>query len=65
MSPVDPDTNSSTNPDTNSSKDFNTLSNASNNSPLGIWSDGQTMWVSDDRDDKLCAYDLETKVIVP
>ena len=31
----------------------------------GIWSDGETMWVGDDADDKIYAYDLETKARVP
>ena len=34
------------------SKEFNTLSGASNNEPIGIWSDGDTMWVADLEDDK-------------
>ena len=29
--------------------------------PAGLWSDGTTMWVADDGDDKLYAYDLATK----
>ena len=37
------------------------LEDAENNDPLGIWSDGETMWVTDDGDDKLYAYDLATK----
>ena len=40
-------------------KDFNTLQAAGNEHPEGIWSDGATMWVSDDR--KLYAYNLQTK----
>ncbi len=40
-------------------KDFNTLQAAGNEHPGGIWSDGVTMWVSDDR--KLYAYSLKTK----
>ena len=28
--------------------------------PRGIWSDGETLWVADDDDDNLEAYDLET-----
>ena len=30
------------------SKDFDTLAGAGNDAPLGIWSDGTTMWVADD-----------------
>ena len=29
--------------------------------PLGLWSDGTTMWVSDNGDDKIYAYNLATK----
>ena len=43
------------------SLDFNTLLPAGNGSPVGIWSDGTTMWVSDIGDDKIYAYDLATK----
>ena len=44
-----------------SSKDFNTLVGAGNNTPMGIWSDGTTMWVSDWDDNKLYAYTMSTK----
>ena len=44
-----------------SSDDFNTLSGASNNNPTGIWSDDTTMWVADSNDDKIYAYNLNTK----
>ena len=30
-------------------------------SPTGIWSDGTTMWVADDSDDKIYAYNMSTK----
>ena len=30
-------------------------------SPSGIWSDGTSMWVSDDDDDKLYAYKMSDK----
>ena len=36
--------------------DFNTLSAAGNNDPTGLWSDGTTLWVADQVDDKLYAY---------
>ena len=39
-------------------KDFNTLSAAGNSWPLGIWSDGITMWVADFEDGKLYAYKM-------
>ena len=35
--------------------------NSANSSPYGIWSDGTTMWVLDDQDEKLYAYTLSTK----
>ena len=41
--------------------DFNTLTAAGNTNPKGIWSDGDTMWVSDDGNDKLYAYNLPNK----
>ena len=44
-----------------SSKDFDTLSDAGNTSPNGLWSDGTTMWVADSGDDKIYAYNLATK----
>ena len=42
-------------------KDFNTLDGASNNDPVGLWSDGVTMWVTDSNDDKIYAYNLGDK----
>ena len=41
--------------------DFNTLRAAGNQRANGIWSDGTTIWVADDQDDKLYAYNLRTK----
>ena len=41
------------------------LKNAGNNVPTGIWSDWTTMWVADNEDDKLFAYDPEEKTRVP
>ena len=41
--------------------DFNTLINAGNTNPQGLWSDGTTMWVADEDNDKLYAYNLSTK----
>ena len=41
--------------------DFNTLRAAGNRRANGIWSDGTTMWVADEQDDKLYAYNLLTK----
>ena len=46
-------------------KDFDTLDDAGNDSPKGIWSDGTTMWVTDSSDDKIFAYDMTTKARVP
>ena len=44
-----------------STNDFNTLSNAGNTEPRGIWSDGNNMWVADSSKDKIYGYDLATK----
>ena len=44
--------------------DFNTLAGAMNTDPRGIWSDGMTMWVTENRfggTHKIFAYDLATK----
>ena len=41
--------------------DFDTLSAAGNSEPQAIWSDGNTMWVADGRDDKIYAYSMSTK----
>ena len=48
----------------NPATDFNTLADAFNRAPYGIWSDGETMWVSDWEDWKIYAYDMATKVRV-
>ncbi len=37
-------------------KDYWTLSGAGNDKPRGIWSDGETMWVVDQTDNKFYAY---------
>ena len=37
-------------------KDFNNLSDVGNDKPRGIWSDGETMWVVDQTDNKFYAY---------
>ena len=42
--------------DRDSEKDYNTLNEADNDRPRGIWSDGETMWVADQTDNKLYAY---------
>ena len=47
-------------------KDFDALQTAVNNGPLGIWSDGTTMWVVDNArvtfyEHKVYAYNLTTK----
>ena len=40
-------------------KDFNTLAAAGNTYPTGLWSDGQTMWVGDDRSgQKIYSYNM-------
>ena len=43
------------------SDDFDGLITAENNLPLGMWSDGTTMWVTDWIDIKIYAYNLTTK----
>ena len=39
-------------------EDFTELSSSSNNSPRGIWSDGDYMYVADESDDKVYTYNL-------
>ena len=39
-------------------EDFTELSSASNNSPRGIWSDGDVMYVADESDDKVYTYNM-------
>lgn len=41
--------------------DFDTLKDAGNRASSGLVSDGSTMWVADEIDLKLYAYDIETK----
>ena len=41
-----------------SDEDFRRLSRASNNSPRGIWSDGEVMYVADESDDKVYTYNM-------
>ncbi len=48
----------------NPTADFNTLAGASNWPPVGMWSDGETMWVSDVFGSKIYAYDMATKARV-
>ena len=48
-----------------SDKDFNTLSAAGNERPIGIWSNGATMWVADDTDRKIYAYKMSDKSARP
>ena len=45
--------------------EFNTLQDAWNGQPVGLWSDGMTMWVLDLSDDKIYAYNLSTKARDP
>ena len=42
----------------NAEYDFDSLYAAGNRVPTGIWSDGTTMWVAEDDDEKLYAYRL-------
>ena len=46
------------------SQDFDGLTNAGNDDPSGIWSDGATMWVADVRDEKIYAYGLDSRARV-
>ena len=39
-------------------EEFDKLSRASNNSPRGIWSDGDVMYVADESDDKVYSYNM-------
>ena len=39
-------------------EEFGELSKASNNSPRGIWSDGDVMYVADERDGKVYTYNM-------
>ena len=54
-----------------SGKDFNTLYRFNEDGdfpeayPEGIWSDGDIMWVADDDDENVYAYDLNTKARAP
>ena len=45
--------------------DFNTLSAAGNDGPFGIWSNGSTMWVTNNSPLKIYAYDVTTKAHTP
>ena len=42
-------------------KDFDTLNGANNQNPRGIWSDGTTMYVVDDEDGMIYAYQMSDK----
>ena len=39
-------------------EEFDKLSRASNNSPRGIWSDGDVMYVADESDDRVYSYNM-------
>ena len=47
--------------DRDSAKDFDTLQAADNTAPQGLWSDGETMFVGDNVDDKVYAYKMSDK----
>ena len=49
----------------NTALDFDGLSDAGNDYPNGIWSDGTTLWVVDVNDEKLYAYNLATGARIP
>ena len=42
----------------NGDEEFTELSSASNNSPRGIWSDGDVMYVADESDDRVYSYNM-------
>ena len=44
----------------NSDRDISVVGTSGSANPSGVWSDGTTVWVSDDGDDKIYAYDLAT-----
>ena len=46
--------------DRDSPRDFDTLSDAGNNKPTALWSDGTNMWVADVEDLKVYAYEMLT-----
>ena len=56
-------------PDRDQSGDFDTLSAIGDAEPIGIWSDGTTMWVAtfdqDSSNSKIYAYDMTSKARVP
>ena len=56
-----PDISDYTSYNRNASQDFNTLD--SNNTEIrGIWSDGTTMWILDNQEEKIFAYSLSDKL---
>ena len=46
-------------------KEFTSLRGPQNSYPIGLWSNGTTIWVSDNEDNRLYAYDLATMARVP
>ena len=49
----------------NAAEDFDGLGGTGNARPWGIWSDGITMWISDEHDAMVYAYNMATKARVP
>ena len=47
-----------------SDEEFTELSKAGNNSPRGIWSDGDVMYVADESDDKVYSYNMPDAIDV-
>ena len=45
-----------------SDEEFTELSKASNNSPRGIWSDGDVMYVADESDDRVYTYNMPNAI---
>ena len=46
------------------SQDFAVLAEVGNRSPSGLWSDGQTMWVTDPDDDRIYSYNMAPSAVL-
>ena len=57
--------NAATFTERNPAQEFDSLRNAGNTSPQGLWSNGTTMWVADGADGKLYAYKIADKTRDP
>ena len=45
-------------------RDFDVLAAVGNRSPKGLWSDGETMWVTDPDDDRVYSYNMEASAVL-